>query len=76
MFMRFVMKKAILNSGLETADIDYISASANSMPEQDKLETEAIKDVFGPRAYNISVSSIKSMVGEFGPALKEMGLVQ
>jgi len=58
------IKKAISNSELNIADIDYISASANSVPEQDKLETMAIKDVFGSYAYNIPVSSIKSMIGE------------
>jgi 3-oxoacyl-[acyl-carrier-protein] synthase II len=58
------MKKAIKNSGLGISDIDYISASANSVPEQDRLETKAIKDVFGRYAYNIPVSSIKSMIGE------------
>ena len=41
------MKKAVRDSGLRITDIDYISASANSVPEQDRLETKAIKDVFG-----------------------------
>jgi 3-oxoacyl-[acyl-carrier-protein] synthase II len=54
----------ILGSGLRLSDIDYISASANSVREQDRLETKAIKDVFGRLAYNIPVSSIKSMTGE------------
>jgi 3-oxoacyl-[acyl-carrier-protein] synthase II len=58
------IKKAINTSELEITDIDYISASANSVPEQDRLETKAIKDVFGRLAYNIPVSSIKSMIGE------------
>ncbi|MBI5207812.1 MAG: beta-ketoacyl-[acyl-carrier-protein] synthase family protein [Candidatus Firestonebacteria bacterium] len=55
---------AIKNSELRNTEIDYISASANSVPMQDKLETKAIKDVFGKYAYNIPVSSIKSMIGE------------
>ena len=58
------MKKAIGNSGLNVSDIDYISASANSVPSQDRLETKVIKDVFGKYSYNIPVSSIKSMIGE------------
>jgi 3-oxoacyl-[acyl-carrier-protein] synthase II len=58
------MKQAMKNSRLDTEDIDYISASANSVPEQDRLETKAIKDVFGRLAYNIPVSAIKSMIGE------------
>lgn len=62
--LRESMKKAIRDSGLRIADIDYISASANSVPMQDRLETEAIKTVFGRSAFNIPVSSIKSMIGE------------
>src|SRR4030042_2340715 len=62
--LRESMKKAGRDSGLRITDIDYISASANSVPEQDRLETKAIKDVFGRSAYNIPVSSIKSMIGE------------
>jgi 3-oxoacyl-[acyl-carrier-protein] synthase II len=58
------IKDAVTNSRLEMSDIDYISASANSVPEQDRLETKAIKGVFGRYAYNIPVSAIKSMVGE------------
>jgi len=58
------MKKAIYNSGLNITDIDYISASANSLPEHDRLETKAIKGVFGRSAYSIPVSAIKSMIGE------------
>jgi 3-oxoacyl-[acyl-carrier-protein] synthase II len=58
------MKMALRNSELNSTDIDYIGASANSVPEQDRLETKAIKDVFGRYAYNIPVSSIKSMIGE------------
>src|SRR4030043_817183 len=58
------MIKAIKDAGLRITDIDCINASANSVPEQDRLETNAIKDVFGRSAYNIPVSSIKSMIGE------------
>ncbi|MCP4649059.1 MAG: beta-ketoacyl-[acyl-carrier-protein] synthase family protein [PVC group bacterium] len=58
------MTKALESSGLSEEDIDYICASANSVEEQDKLETLAIKNVFGLYAENIPVSSIKSMIGE------------
>ncbi|HDZ62494.1 MAG TPA: beta-ketoacyl-[acyl-carrier-protein] synthase family protein [Nitrospirae bacterium] len=58
------MKDAVRNSELSIEDIDYISASANSVPEQDMLETKVIKSVFGRYAYNIPVSAIKSMIGE------------
>jgi 3-oxoacyl-[acyl-carrier-protein] synthase II len=58
------MKEALRITDIGVSDIDYISASANSVYEQDRLETKAIKDVFGSYAYNIPVSSIKSMIGE------------
>src|SRR4030043_561430 len=62
--LRESMKKRVRDSGLRITDIDYINASANSVPEQDRLETKAIKDVFGRSSYNIPVSSIKSMIGD------------
>jgi 3-oxoacyl-[acyl-carrier-protein] synthase II len=62
--LRKSMKKAVRDSGLRITDIDYISASANSVSEQDRLETKAIKNVFRMSAYNIPISSIKSMIGE------------
>jgi 3-oxoacyl-[acyl-carrier-protein] synthase II len=55
---------ALDDAGLSTKDIDYICSNANSSPVADKIETAAIKEVFGKRAYSIPVSSIKSMVGE------------
>ncbi|MEW6601234.1 MAG: beta-ketoacyl-[acyl-carrier-protein] synthase family protein [Nitrospirota bacterium] len=58
------IRDAMKNSGLAVSDIDYISASANSVVAQDKLETKVIKNVYGRYAYNIPVSSIKSMIGE------------
>ena len=45
--------------------VDYISAAANSTPDLDKAESLAIKKVFGDRVKGISVSSLKSMLGEF-----------
>lgn len=58
------IKRVIQGARINISDIDYISASANSLPEHDRLETKAIKDVFGRYAYNIPVSAIKSMIGE------------
>jgi len=45
--------------------VDYISAAANSTPDLDRAEALAIKKVFGERTKEISVSSLKSMLGEF-----------
>lgn len=45
--------------------VDYISAAANSTSELDRAEAIAIKKVFGERVKEISVSALKSMIGEF-----------
>lgn len=57
------MKMALQNASLETTDIEYINAHGTSTPLNDKSETAAIKTVFGEQAYNIPVSSTKSMTG-------------
>ncbi|MCL0072008.1 beta-ketoacyl-ACP synthase II, partial [Peptococcaceae bacterium] len=57
------MKKAKNEAGLTPEDISYINAHGTSTPLNDKLETLAIKKVFGKRAYDIPISSIKSMIG-------------
>jgi 3-oxoacyl-[acyl-carrier-protein] synthase II len=49
----------------EVQIVDYISAAANSTPDLDWAEAVAIKKIFGKRAKEISVSSLKSMLGEF-----------
>jgi len=49
----------------EPSIVDYISGAANSTPALDRAETLAIKKAFGQRAKEISVSSLKSMIGEF-----------
>jgi 3-oxoacyl-[acyl-carrier-protein] synthase II len=49
----------------ELQTVDYISAAANSTPDLDLGEALAIKNVFGKREKEISVSSLKSMIGEF-----------
>lgn len=48
--------------------VDYISAAANSTPELDRAESLAIQNVFGERIKGISISSLKSMIGEFDGA--------
>ena len=57
------MALAVEDAGLDLSQIDYINAHGTSTPYNDKGETKAIKKVFGQRAYDIAVSSSKSMTG-------------
>jgi 3-oxoacyl-[acyl-carrier-protein] synthase II len=58
-----IMKEAIEEGGFSPERVDYINAHGTGTPLNDKVETLAIKNVFGKRAYSIPVSSIKSMIG-------------
>ncbi|MBI4839211.1 MAG: beta-ketoacyl-ACP synthase II [Nitrospirae bacterium] len=58
-----VIQMAIDDADIPTDAIDYISAYGNATQPNDKAETKAIKLVFGRNAYNIPISSIKSMIG-------------
>ncbi|SFL71547.1 3-oxoacyl-[acyl-carrier-protein] synthase II [Gracilibacillus orientalis] len=63
------MSLALDMGNIELHDVDYINAHGTSTPEGDKSETKAIKSVFGNHAYDIKVSSTKSMTGHlFGAA--------
>jgi 3-oxoacyl-[acyl-carrier-protein] synthase II len=57
------MRMAIADAGLSPADIDYVSAHGTGTAENDKIETLAIKGVFGDRAKSVPISSVKSMLG-------------
>lgn len=57
------MKRAIEDADLTINDIDYINAHGTSTPYNDVTETKAIKKLFGEHAYNLVVSSTKSMTG-------------
>tara|TARA_B110000908_G_scaffold469_1_gene616 strand:- start:149 stop:1402 length:1254 start_codon:yes stop_codon:yes gene_type:complete len=58
-----VMKLAIEDAGIDVTDIDYINVHGTSTPLGDIAETKAIKSLFGNHAYNLNISSTKSMTG-------------
>ncbi|MGB9590819.1 MAG: beta-ketoacyl-[acyl-carrier-protein] synthase family protein, partial [Candidatus Hydrothermia bacterium] len=58
-----VMKRAIDDAGITPDGVDYVNAHGTSTPLNDKAETEAIKNLFGERAYKLAISSTKSMIG-------------
>lgn len=67
------MVEALAEAHISPADVDYISAHAPSDPQYDRIETEAIKLVFGERSYRVPISSIKSCIGN---PISAAGLLQ
>jgi len=57
------MKWAIEDAGMTPEDIDYINAHGTSTELNDATETKAIKSLFGETAYDVAISSTKSMIG-------------
>jgi len=58
-----VMLNAITDAGIEPEQVGYINAHGTSTPPNDKIETHAIKQLFGDHARKLAVSSTKSMIG-------------
>ena len=57
------MAAALKDAGIKAEDLQYINSHGTSTPYNDKFETAAIKTVFGEHAYQLAVSSTKSMTG-------------
>jgi 3-oxoacyl-[acyl-carrier-protein] synthase II len=58
-----VMMAALRDAGMKASDIDYINTHGTSTPLGDVSEVRAIMDVFGEHAFNLNISSTKSMTG-------------
>jgi 3-oxoacyl-[acyl-carrier-protein] synthase II len=64
-----MMRAALARARVDPADVDYVNAHGTSTPLGDLAETKALKDVFGEHAYELAISSTKSMMGHcFGAA--------
>lgn len=57
------MRMALEEAGIKVEEVDYINAHGTSTPTNDRLETAAIKTVFGEHAYKLAVSSTKGATG-------------
>ena len=57
------MSLALEESGLRPEEIDYVNLHGTSTPLNDRVETSAMKHLFGPKAYQVPMSSTKSMTG-------------
>ncbi|MBB3101862.1 beta-ketoacyl-ACP synthase II [Azomonas macrocytogenes] len=57
------MRNAMQDAGLNPSDVQYVNAHGTSTPAGDKAEAAALKKIFGDHAYELSVSSTKSMTG-------------
>lgn len=58
-----VMRAALKDAGMAPEELDYINVHGTSTPLGDIAEVKAIQQVFGPHAYNLNISSTKSMTG-------------
>jgi 3-oxoacyl-[acyl-carrier-protein] synthase II len=61
--VRLALNRVLDNAEIEPTEVDYINAHGTSTPLGDEAETKALKKVFGDHAYELNVSSTKSMTG-------------
>ena len=60
---KLVMRNALEDAGMQPEDVDYINVHGTSTPVGDLSEVKAIQEVFGQHAYELNISSTKSMTG-------------
>lgn len=60
---KLVMRNALKDAKMKPEDLDYVNVHGTSTPVGDPSELKAVKDVFGDHAYNMNISSTKSMTG-------------
>lgn len=69
------MRSALSDARRQPADVGYVNAHGTSTPHNDAMETRAIRDVFGPHARTVAVSSTKSIIGHLVGASAAVGLI-
>ena len=60
---KLVMQRAIKDAGIDPSEVDYVNVHGTSTPVGDLSESQAVIDVFGKHAYELNISSTKSMTG-------------
>jgi 3-oxoacyl-(acyl-carrier-protein) synthase len=73
--MAKVVEQALEQGQVEPGEMDYINAHGSSTPQNDLFETNAYKKVLGAEAYNIPISSTKSMIGHSLSSASLVGVV-
>ncbi len=73
--MADAMQAAMADARISPAQVEYVLANGSSTVVQDKMETRALKEIFGAHAYRIPISAIKSMIGIPNSAIGPMQLI-
>lgn len=69
------MRRALAHAGIAPGDVHYISAHGTGTQENDKIETLAVRTLFGPHAKRVPMSSVKSMLGHLIAAAGAVELI-